>query len=306
MTTTSPTPATVADALTASLGGRWSVRALGASGFCDTWRAEGTGGGAPLFVKTALARGGDALEAEADGLQALRDTATVRVPAVACCERHDSDVTLLALEWLPLRTPDAGFGARFGRALAALHLAPCGDDRRYGWRRDNFIGATPQRNRRHAGWIDFARDERLGAMRDRLACDGAANAELLDAVDAVAASLPAWFDDGHEPTPSLIHGDLWSGNWAMQDDGTPVIYDPAVSCSDAEAELAMMELFGAPPPGFWPAYRDAAGLHAGYAARRGIYQLYHLLNHALLCGGGYAAQVLALARRLLEARGCRS
>jgi fructosamine-3-kinase len=85
----------------------------------------------------------------------------------------------------------------------------------------------------------------------------------------------------------------------MLADGTPVIYDPAVSCSDAEAELAMMELFGAPPAGFWPAYREAAGLHAGYAARRPLYQLYHLLNHALLFGGSYAAQALRCARSLL-------
>jgi protein-ribulosamine 3-kinase len=86
----------------------------------------------------------------------------------------------------------------------------------------------------------------------------------------------------------------------MLADGTPVIYDPAVSCSDAEAELAMMELFGSPPAGFWGAYREAAGLHDGYARRRGLYQLYHLLNHALLFGGGYVRQSMALAQGLLR------
>lgn len=111
-------------------------------------------------------------------------------------------------------------------------------------------------------------------------------------------ALPRFFDDGHTPSPSLVHGDLWSGNWGMLADGTPAVYDPAVSCSDAECELAMMELFGAPPSGFWPAYREAAGLHAGYGRRRG---LYHLLNHALLFGGGYASQAEALARRMAAA-----
>jgi fructosamine-3-kinase len=120
-------------------------------------------------------------------------------------------------------------------------------------------------------------------------------------VDKVVDALPRFFDDGHTPSPSLVHGDLWSGNWGMLADGTPAVYDPAVSCSDAECELAMMELFGAPPSGFWPAYREAAGLHAGYGRRRGLYQLYHLLNHALLFGGGYASQAEALARRMAAA-----
>jgi len=108
----------------------------------------------------------------------------------------------------------------------------------------------------------------------------------------VIDALPALFGDGHAPRPSLIHGDLWSGNWGCTADGAPVIFDPAASISDAEAELAMMELFGAPPAGFWPSYREAAGLAPGYAWRRGLYQLYHLLNHELLFGG-YARQAMA-------------
>ena len=110
------------------------------------------------------------------------------------------------------------------------------------------------------------------------------------------------FDDGRLPRPSLIHGDLRSGNWAMLADGSPVVYDPAASCADAEAELAMTELFGAPPAGFWPAYRAAgAGPSPGHARRRPLYQLNHLLNHALLFGGGCLPQSLALARRLSAA-----
>jgi fructosamine-3-kinase len=251
------------------------------------------------FVKTASAPAAAALHAEADGLHALAATRTIRVPAVDALG-DDDGTTLLVLEWLDLRRPDAGFGARFGRALGALHAAPV-DPPRYGWPRDNVLGATPQRNRLTAGggtgdWIAFVASERLGAMQARL--DPRRDAALIDAVDGVVAALPACFADGHAPRPSLIHGDLWSGNWGMLADGTPVVYDPAVSWSDAEAELAMMELFGAPPSGFWPAYRDAAGLHPGYAQRRAVYQLYHLLNHVVLFGGGYGAQALACARGL--------
>lgn len=291
-------PAAVAASLARALGGAWALQPLHASGFCATWRADGAG--RTLFVKAASSAAARTLVAEADGLHALAATRTVRVPTIEALA-DDGDATVLALEWLDLRPPDAGFGARFGRALGALHAAPV-EPPRYGWPRDNVIGATPQHNRPTAGgsrddWIAFWARERLGAMRERL--DPRRDASLIAAVDAVAAALPAFFADGHVPRPSLIHGDLWSGNWGMLADGTPVVWDPAVSWSDAEAELAMVELFGSPPADFWPAYRDAAGLHPGYARRRGLYQLYHLLNHVVLFGGGYHAQALQCARGVI-------
>lgn len=291
-------------ALARRFGGRWSVQPLRASTFCSTWRARGRG--LDLFVKSLPQGAAHVLEAEADGLEALAAVRAVAVPGVAGCWRdEDHGLAVLALEWTTLRMPDGAFGERFGRALGALHRAvPPDGGGRFGWRRDNMLGGTPQRNAwsrqgGRAGWIEFYARERLGAMRERLGAHGAA-AALLQAVDEVAEALPRFFDDGYIPRASLIHGDLWSGNWAMQPDGTPLIYDPAVSCSDAEAELAMMELFGHPPPGFWPAYREAAGLHEGYARRRPLYQLYHLLNHVLLFGGGYEAQALACARMLVQ------
>ena len=261
---------------------------------------------AVLYVKrlprAALAR----LEAEAEGLAALAAIGAIAVPSVHSCGiDEETGQAQLVLDWLDLRPPDGGFGARLGEALGALHAAlPAQGHGRFGWHIDNFIGATPQVNGWSeegglAGWIGFHREQRLGAMARRLAAAGAAR-ELLKAVEAVQHALPRFFDDGHVPRPSLIHGDLWSGNWGMLPDGRPVIFDPAVSVSDAEAELAMMELFGSPPSAFWPAWRAVMGPHPGYERRRGLYQLYHLLNHALLFGGGYAAQSLALAERLLR------
>lgn len=279
----------VSHALSAAMGGAWRAEALGASGFCATWQARG-GEGARLFVKSGRGTVAAQLEAEADGLRHLNATRTVRVPHV-----EHAEPGLLALEWLELRPPDAGFGERFGAALARLHAAPAPIEG-YGWTRDNLIGATPQDNTPSADWLGFFARHRLQAMTARLR-DG----RLAEAVDEVIARLPALFDDGHAPRPSLIHGDLWSGNWGMLADGTPVIYDPAVSCSDAEAELAMMELFGSPPRGFWEAYRRDAGLSRGYARRRPLYQLYHLLNHAVLFGGGYPAQALQVAHELSRA-----
>jgi fructosamine-3-kinase len=330
-------PLRLAEAIGLMLGGHWRLQALGASGFCETWRAEPMGGMAGsarsvLFVKSlprasCRREGIDVLAAEADGLQALARTRTIVVPEVAACG-HDpqADRSVLAMTWLDLGARSGG-GERFGRALAALHQAAPpfageGTPARFGWHRDNLLGATPQVNRSSAGtsvadWIGFFGRARLGALCERLRGPRdavtstvrgpqAERDDLCDAVEALIERLPRLFDDGHVPRPSLIHGDLWSGNWSALGDGTPVIFDPAVSVSDAEAELAMLELFGSPPAGFWPAYRAVTGGPApGYERRREVYQLYHLLNHALLFGGGYLEQSRRLAQRLQRSLGAR-
>lgn len=281
--------------LQARLGGAWRVRALHASTFCDTWRA--TSADADCFVKTMPLDRAEVLAAEADGLRALAATGTVRVPDVvdAWTDAHGA---VLAMQWLDLagRTSPRD-GERLGRALAALHAAPAPGEGRFGWHRDNWLGATPQRNAWSrdaglAGWLQFMAEARLRPLVAGL------HEPLPDAVRRVIDAMPRLFDDGHVPRPSLVHGDLWSGNRGTLRDGTPVVFDPAVSVSEAEAELAMMELFGSPPAGFWPAYREAFPMSAGYPRRRPLYQLVHLLNHARLFGGGYGAQALAVARAL--------
>jgi fructosamine-3-kinase len=293
------------DSLSGRLSGRWSVCPLNASGFCTTWKAESSG--QHLFVKGVALRDAHVLNAEADGLQTLAESRTIRVPAVvAHWLDHNNDIALLAMEWLEFSSPDAGFGARFGRALARLHrTTPFQGAGRFGWGRDNMLGGSIQRNRwsiegGRSGWIAFFNEQRLIPMRDAVLGRGASR-ELVTAIDEVIQRLPALFDlDDYVPRPSLIHGDLWSGNWGMLNDGTPVIYDPAVSCSDAEAELAMMELFGSPPRDFWHAYREVAEIAGGYAQRRSLYQFYHLLNHVALFGAGYEAQASDRARAILR------
>jgi len=259
-----------------------------------------------LFVKSAPIAQGEVLQAEADGLAALAAAGGIQTPAVEGCWVDASvDLVVLAMQWLDLApSPGRGYGEQLGHQLASLHLKdPAEGNGCFGWRRDNWLGGTPQRNRWSVrggleGWVAFFAEERLGAMAEKLSAAGGAR-DLVRAIGPVIETLPRWFDDGHVPRPSLIHGDLWSGNWSALHDGLPVIYDPAVSISDAEAELAMMELFGAPPPGFWPAYRELAPLDDGYVHRRKLYQLYHLLNHALLFGGGYARQAMTLIDSLL-------
>ena len=292
----------IAQLLAAGLGGTWLLQPLHLSGFCDTWRAMA--GSRSLLIKSGPISISRVLQAEKDGLDSLAVTRTIHVPTV---QGHwpEEGLAVLALDWLDLAPPDREFGRRFGHALAGLHLAvPAEAAGRFGWRADNNIGATPQSNAwsaqtGKAGWIEFFAAQRLLPMREHLAGQHA-DRELLKAIDAVVTYLPALSADDHVPRPSLIHGDLWNGNWGMLVDGTPVIYDPAVSCSDAEAELAMMELFGSPPADFWTAYRERLQIAAGYERRRGLYQLYHLLNHAVLFGGGYMRQALTLARKIVS------
>jgi protein-ribulosamine 3-kinase len=285
-------------ALADALGGTPTLRPLANSSFCDTWEARQ--GSLRLFVKSAPRAGAAQLRAEADGLRALGATGCIRVPAVHALVDLDGGGAALALEWLDFATPDAGFGTRFGAALAALHAQPCPlEPASFGWRGDNYLGATPQRNTPlqpagRSGWLAFFGRSRLAAMRDRLPHNAS---DLRDAIDAVAERLPELLAEGDPPRPALIHGDLWQGNWDMLADGTPVIFDPAVSCSDPQAEIAMMELFGSPPEGFRAAYERAGGSWPAPRRMR-LYQLYHLLNHVVLFGGGYTAQALRCAQSL--------
>jgi len=122
---------------------------------------------------------------------------------------------------------------------------------------------------------------------------------LLRRGEALQATLTHFFTD-HRPTPSLLHGDLWSGNYAFDAQGRPVIFDPAVYFGDRETDLAMTELFGGFPAAFYAAYNAAWPLDAGYATRKTLYNLYHILNHFNLFGGGYLSQAQGMIDRLLS------
>jgi len=185
--------------------------------------------------------------------------------------------------------------AAMGRMLAAVHRAT---GSRYGWRRDNFIGSAPQCNREHDDWTAFWRDMRLLPQLEAAERNGL-GARLIDSGRKLAGSLSRLLA-GHAPQASLLHGDLWSGNAAFLAGGAPVVFDPAVYRGDREADLAMTELFGGFPRAFYAAYADAWPIDAGYAMRRDLYNLYHVLNHANLFGGGYAAQAQSMIGRLLS------
>jgi fructosamine-3-kinase len=262
--------------------------------------------GRRLFAKTNRAEALPLLQAEGDGLAALGAAAARTRPGaplvpqpIALLELPDQVVLLLP--WLELRGGDGW--EELGGALAGLHRRsleqPCGPGDRggaqFGWGRDNFIGSGPQAN----GWLDdwglFFAQRRLQPQLQRLA---AAGIRLRGASELLAA-VPCWLAE-HRPPACLVHGDLWSGNAGLAASGQGVLFDPAVHRADREVDLAMARLFGGFPEAFHRGYEASWPLPAGHRQRQDLYNLYHLLNHANLFGGGYVQGAQACLERLLK------
>jgi len=244
-----------------------------------------------FFVKLNRADRESMFAAEREGLEALRSSQSVRVPEVYLTG-NDGEHSYIVMEYIELGgVPDHN---RLAQALAALHACL---QSRFGFHGDNYIGSTPQVNRPTTDWVAFWREQRLGFQLELARRNGIA-AKLIDRGLRLAGSLPQFFIT-YQPRASLLHGDLWSGNWGFDNVGHPVVYDPACYYGDHEADLAMMELFGSAGTQFFARYRECFPTDAGYAERRDLYNLYHLLNHANLFGGGYAGQALKVTDRLL-------
>jgi protein-ribulosamine 3-kinase len=263
---------------------------VGGGSINEAYQLDGTDG-SRYFLKLNDARHLPMFVAEAEGLDAIAATKTVRVPR-SVVHGSAGGQSYLVLEYLELSS--RGDAKRLGEQLAALHRC---HGTYFGFAADNFIGTTPQPNTWTKDWVTFWREQRLG-FQLRLAKDNGFGGQLQSLGAKLLDELPAFFE-GYTPQPSLLHGDLWSGNHAFLADGTPTIFDPAAYYGDRECDLAMTELFGGYPADFYAAYRAAWPLDAGYATRRELYNLYHILNHANLFGGGYARQAGQLMENLL-------
>jgi len=253
------------------------------------------GRGRAFYVKLNAPARADMFAAEAEGLAEIARSHTVRVPQPVC-HGANAQASWLALEHLELRSGDNRSMAQLGRNLARMHRVT---GARYGWHRDNTIGATPQVNSPSGKWVAFWRECRLGYQL-KLAGSRGHSGRLVADGERLLGALPSFFH-GYTPPPSLLHGDLWSGNAALEAGGDPVIYDPAVYYGDREADLAMTELFGGFPASFYEAYGAQYPLDAGYGTRKHLYNLYHVLNHFNLFGGGYGAQAQSMIEQLLAA-----
>jgi fructosamine-3-kinase len=266
-----------------------ALAAGGGFASCQRWDSDG----GPVFVKVAPIARAAMLEAEAAGLRALAAAGAVRVPAVLGFGTTGAQ-SFLALEWVDFHPATARAEALLGEQLARLHR---GSAAGFGWHRDNTIGATPQHNDWTADWLDFFARHRLGFQLD-LAERTGHGGRWLDRGRRLCEQLRGFFG-GYGPQPSLLHGDLWGGNWAADAGGAPVIFDPAVYYGDREADLAMTHLFGGFGRVFYDAYQSAWPLDPGADTRRDLYNLYHVLNHLNLFGGGYRAQAATMIERLL-------
>lgn len=251
--------------------------------------------GRRIFLKENSRANSGFFEAERTGLAAIQQTHAIRVPEVLGTGTLE-ERSYLMMEYLEAAPAKKDYWEHFGRELAGMHQAaasgwtPGGT---FGFTEDNYIGAGRQKNDVTDHWIPFFRELRLEAQLRKASYyfspeDRRAMQSVLDHLDEYLVE-PAY--------PSLLHGDLWSGNFVTGPDGYAWLIDPAVYVGHAEADLAMTELFGGFAPAFYGAYEEAGPLLPGYADRRDLYNLYHLLNHLNLFGRSYYGPVMQIVRR---------
>ena len=265
--------------------GNATPRPVSGGDISSAWRLDAPG--QSIFLKTGPCSSYEMFSAEAEGLQELAQANAVRVPAVLAFGEHAGNA-FVALEWLRLGNADSACERLFGQQLAALHRTT---KPQCGWHRNNTIGLTPQHNPWSDDWVEFYREHRLGYQLELAARNGFTGALQTEGA-RLLKRLPIFFEN-YSPVESLLHGDLWGGNWACFE-GQPVIFDPAVYYGDRETDLAMTRLFGGFGKAFYDAYESSWPLQPGYRERVDLYQLYHVLNHLNLFGSGYLGRAMAL------------
>ena len=289
---------TIRDHIASSIGEPFAIQSTQhvGGGSINTAHVVYSDNNRSYFVKSNSASRLGMFEAERDGLNEIAGTGAIKVPRPLCIGTSAGN-SYIVMEHLPIQNGRGGSTAsleQLGIDLASMHRHTASQ---FGWHRDNTIGSTPQVNDQSDNWIEFYRDHRL-RFQYQLAADHGFG-HLLKRGELLMSRLDQFFTDYH-PQPSLLHGDLWSGNYAISETGQPVIFDPAVYYGDREADLAMTELFGGFSSQFYSAYNDNYPLDAGYKTRKILYNLYHILNHLNLFGGGYLGQAERMTDQLLS------
>ena len=261
------------------------------SGGCINQAYQVRGEQAQYFVKLNDANKVEMFAAEASGLKQMFATETIIVPKPVCWGTADNK-SYIVLQWLELGGRSERGWREMGHQLAAMHRYRTSS--KFGWEMNNTIGSTPQVNTWMANWADFFAEQRIGYQLKLAKHRGGSFRDRDRVVEAIREKL-----QDRQPQASLLHGDLWSGNAAFTSDGQPVIFDPATYYGDREADLAMTELFGGFPTAFYNGYNEAWQLDTGYSQRKSIYNLYHILNHFNLFGGGYGNQAKRIIDRLI-------
>lgn len=251
--------------------------------------------GTKRFLKWASQR--DAISGlfreEAQSLAALRAAGSIRVPDVIDTHDDDEEFSYILLEWLEPGHATSKSWRDLGTALAALHR---NQSTQYGWRSNNFIGSLPQSNDAHGSWVDFWRDQRLLPQLAR--AETRFDKRDTTRLERLLADLDSLIGIGNDEGPSLLHGDLWSGNVHMLNDGTPAVIDPSAYYGHREVDLAMSKLFGGFDMEFYRAYEASWPCKEDAGERMLVYQLYYLLVHVNLFGGSYTSSTMSAVGKL--------
>jgi fructosamine-3-kinase len=243
-----------------------------------------TAEGMEIFVKHSVDGPAQMFPAEADGLAWLAAPAALRTPQVLAV--RDQPPRFIALEWIAPGSPAADHDDRLGRGLATLHRAGAPT---FGYDDDNLIATLAQANGPRPTWSEFYGERRIAPLARQGVDAGLIEARLSRRLDALCERLQELC--GPPEPPARLHGDLWGGNAIVDATGMPVLIDPAVYGGHREVDLAMMRLFGGFGARVFAAYDEAWPLADGAPDRVALYQLYPLLVHVLLFGGGYVAQL---------------
>ena len=246
------------------------------------------------FIKIGSLNDLTLLMSEKIGLEALAVTRAIKVPKVIFVG-ETSTCSFLICEYLDLKKDNLLSGEILGKQLALLHQ---NSNEFFGLSEDNWIGLNPQKNHWQENWISFFKKYRLQPQLI-WAFERGYRSSLEEKSERLMEALPLFFDQ-YKPKPSLLHGDLWSGNWGTINNTTPVIFDPAIYYGDREADMAMTKLFGGFPQVFYDAYNYQWALDYGFKVRQNLYNLYHLLNHLTLFGEAYLSQTIDLFEQLLS------
>ena len=249
--------------------------------------------GKVYFLKQLRGSSSGAFDAEESGLKELRKSGAVNVPEIVC-----KGPDFLLLQWI-----EAGYSRSsssmemLGRQFAELHRYR---GKKFGFSEDNLLGDSPQTNKPskegRLNWAVFYAENRLEFQTSLAVKNGYATPEMKNLMDNLIKKVPDLIS-GTEEEPSLLHGDLWSGNYLIDESGIPWLIDPAVYYGHREVDLAMTSLFGGFSNTFYSAYKSVYPISPGYVESEPLYQLYHLLNHLNLFGTGYYGQVISTLKR---------
>lgn len=251
--------------------------------------------GEALFLKANSISNADFFRAEAEGIVAIKSTGAVRVPDIHAIGT-DQGYSFLLMEYIERAVTRPGFWEKLGYDLACMHKADTSsflDEGVYGFKSDNYIGAGKQKNTPKSSWIEFFSECRLRPQFEL--AQKYLDSTTIRLTWSLLDNLDHYLFEPEEP--SLLHGDLWSGNYMSDDNGQPMLIDPAVYVGCNEADIAMTELFGGFDNRFYDAYFEAMGKVPGYEDRRDLYNLYHLTNHLNLFGSAYLSSVVRTIKK---------